>query len=62
MATIDIMSTVIPSAFHEYFNESMNNQCVDCSIKNPDWCSLQFGVLICLECAGILEGSCIMSL
>lgn len=29
-----------------------NDKCVDCGASRPDWASLGFGVLICLECAG----------
>ncbi|KAI8087764.1 uncharacterized protein B0P05DRAFT_569700 [Gilbertella persicaria] len=30
-----------------------NHYCVDCSAQNPDWCSLNLGVLLCIECSGI---------
>ncbi|KAF1799592.1 hypothetical protein FB192DRAFT_1387521 [Mucor lusitanicus] len=30
-----------------------NTICADCSAKNPDWCSLNLGILICIECSGI---------
>ena len=30
-----------------------NTQCADCGRDNPDWLSMNFGVLICLECSGI---------
>ncbi|GAN02797.1 hypothetical protein MAM1_0028c02244 [Mucor ambiguus] len=30
-----------------------NTICADCSTKNPDWCSLNLGILICIECSGI---------
>lgn len=30
-----------------------NHYCVDCGAKNPDWCSLNLGVLLCIECSGI---------
>lgn len=29
-----------------------NNSCIDCGDSSPEWCSLAFGVLICLQCAG----------
>ncbi|GMH64314.1 hypothetical protein TrST_g3638 [Triparma strigata] len=29
-----------------------NNVCVDCDNKNPDWASINLGVLMCLECSG----------
>ena len=33
--------------------ETMNDTCMDCGVKDPDWVSLDFGVLICMQCAGI---------
>ena len=30
-----------------------NNQCVDCGMKNPDWASVSFGTIFCLECSGV---------
>jgi hypothetical protein len=29
-----------------------NNRCCDCNTHSPDWCSLSFGTIICLDCAG----------
>ncbi|KAL9643962.1 hypothetical protein ABK040_005431 [Willaertia magna] len=33
--------------------KSENKVCMDCTTKNPDWCSVNNGVFICLNCAGI---------
>jgi len=30
-----------------------NNRCVDCDQANPDWASINLGVLICIECSGV---------
>lgn len=30
-----------------------NGFCVDCEAPNPDWASLNLGVLMCIECSGI---------
>ena len=30
-----------------------NNQCCDCGMKNPDWASVSFGNVFCLECSGV---------
>ncbi|XP_046742447.1 centaurin-gamma-1A [Diprion similis] len=32
---------------------SGNDACVDCGTPNPDWASLNMGVLMCIECSGI---------
>ena len=38
-----------------------NKLCSDCTTKNPTWCSIDFGVFICLRCAG-MPCSCYYSL
>lgn len=38
--------------FMRIFEMSGNHECADCKSKDPDWASLGFGVLICLQCAG----------
>ncbi|ESO86841.1 hypothetical protein LOTGIDRAFT_128465, partial [Lottia gigantea] len=30
-----------------------NNLCADCSAPNPDWASINLGIIICIECSGI---------
>ncbi|CAO3614031.1 unnamed protein product [Cunninghamella echinulata] len=30
-----------------------NHFCADCNEKNPDWCSLNLGIFLCIECSGI---------
>ena len=30
-----------------------NSACVDCGKTNPEWISLNLGVLMCLECSGV---------
>ena len=30
-----------------------NSQCADCGADNPDWASINLGILICIECSGI---------
>lgn len=29
-----------------------NDQCAECSAPDPDWASLNLGILICIECSG----------
>jgi hypothetical protein len=33
-----------------------NNICADCEQTNPTWCSVSFGILLCLECSGKHRG------
>lgn len=30
-----------------------NDKCADCGALEPDWASLNLGVLICIECSGV---------
>lgn len=30
-----------------------NDKCADCGSPDPDWASLNLGVLICIECSGV---------
>jgi hypothetical protein len=30
-----------------------NDACIDCAAKFPDWASVDFGVLLCLQCSGL---------
>ncbi|KAI8969101.1 putative GTPase activating protein for Arf-domain-containing protein [Mycotypha africana] len=43
---------------NKYLLESLrqnpsNLACADCGAKNPEWCSLNLGCLLCIECSGI---------
>mmetsp|Transcript_20215 Transcript_20215/g.30340 ORF Transcript_20215/g.30340 Transcript_20215/m.30340 type:complete len:163 (+) Transcript_20215:525-1013(+) len=40
-------STILPS-----FLILGNRRCVDCGASNPQWASLSFGVLLCINCSG----------
>jgi hypothetical protein len=36
----------------ELMQLSANQRCVDCGEASPRWCSMSFGIFICLNCAG----------
>lgn len=40
------------SLFSKILKLPGNDSCFECDKRGPDWASLGFGVLICLECAG----------
>jgi Arf-GAP/coiled-coil/ANK repeat/PH domain-containing protein len=39
-------------AMAEIMKVDGNQQCADCQAANPDWCSLNLGILICKDCSG----------
>lgn len=44
-----------------------NNRCVDCGAHNPQWGSVKFGALLCLNCSGVhrswgVNVSCVRSI
>lgn len=30
-----------------------NDACADCGAPDPDWASLNLGILLCIECSGV---------
>ncbi|EKE38087.1 hypothetical protein ENUP19_0380G0052 [Entamoeba nuttalli] len=41
------------SFFSKEMEEPENQKCFDCGKNNPTWCSLNNGVYLCMNCAGI---------
>jgi hypothetical protein len=36
-----------------FYNNSSNKNCADCGAKNPEWCSINLGCILCIDCSGI---------
>lgn len=43
----------LPDNIVDILQAEGNDVCVDCNATKPDWASLGFSVLVCLECVGI---------
>jgi ADP-ribosylation factor GTPase-activating protein 1 len=44
------------SAFEQLMKEPSNRYCFDCNSPYPKWASLNHGIYICLNCAGLHRG------
>ncbi len=42
----------VPQGLIDIIRAEGNEKCVDCGVDSPEWASLGFSILICLECAG----------
>ena len=47
------MHKFLPKLIIWEYNIYFKSRCVDCDSPNPDWASLNLGVLVCIECSGI---------
>mmetsp|Transcript_7465 Transcript_7465/g.14768 ORF Transcript_7465/g.14768 Transcript_7465/m.14768 type:complete len:279 (+) Transcript_7465:424-1260(+) len=43
----------VKKALRALLKQADNKHCADCPIKSPTWASINIGVFLCLECAGI---------
>lgn len=46
-AAAHVKSTLVPQLMET------NSTCADCGTPNPDWVSLNLGILVCIQCSGI---------
>lgn len=47
-----LQKELMPTSFSDIIASPGNAFCADCRAPQPDWCSLAFGALVCLECSG----------
>ena len=40
-------------ALHRVRSLPGNDQCAECDAKDPDWISLNLGIVMCMECSGV---------
>ncbi|KAK4484124.1 hypothetical protein RD792_011344 [Penstemon davidsonii] len=51
--TDDVRGNQADSVFRILREVPGNDQCAECSASEPDWASLNLGILICIDCSGI---------
>ncbi len=41
---------------NDLFRVGENQLCADCNTQAPTWCSINLGILLCIECSGKHRG------
>lgn len=53
LGTESATASVVVSPLEELSPLPGNDACADCANRNPDWASINLGVLLCLRCSGL---------
>eukprot|EP01035_Chromulina_nebulosa_P042579 gene42579-57642_t len=47
-----LLDAETPESLHHIVSKEYNTICADCNANEPEWASLAFGTIVCLNCAG----------
>ncbi|KAI8970840.1 hypothetical protein BDB01DRAFT_813462 [Pilobolus umbonatus] len=50
---VDKNFTLKQNLMGKFKRNSSNQVCADCDAPNPEWCSINLGIIVCIECSGI---------